>query len=116
MSQDYKKTWTWQMIYFTFSRAVIVAALYYVATHCLSLLKSYLHIAERNSHRLMVIKSMPSLVESAKEIDREKIYYQLLSIIVNYDETGLLKEELGVKFDHKDLKDFLLKATDKISS
>jgi len=109
--KEYDKSWTWQMIYYTFSRAVVVGALYYTASQCIGLLKSYLHIHERNSHRLLIIKSMPSLVE-AKEFDSEKIYLQLLNIIVDYDENGILKSPSPAK-PILDVNDILSKIIDK---
>jgi len=72
---------------------VVVGALYYVSSFLLNLLKSYIHIYQRNSHRLMVINSMASLVESASREERDKIYHKLLDIIICLDKNGILKED-----------------------
>ena len=82
-----------QVIFAIFKKSLIITTSFFIITFLLKLLKSYLHIYQRNSHRLMVINSMASLVESATESEREKIYDKLLDIIINFDKNGILKDE-----------------------
>ena len=83
-STDYKADWTWQIIYFTAARVLIVSGIATLFIYTLNLLKAYLVIYKINREKYFVIKSMASLVESgSKFTNKEIIYNKLLDIVLS---------------------------------
>lgn len=85
--------WTWKIAYHAGIRAVILGALFALLNFFLTLLKAYLHILEVNQHKLRVANSAEGLVAAAKTPEHQDlILSRLVDAIVDFGESGLLKE------------------------
>lgn len=93
--------WTWQIAYYTTIRVTAISGLFALLTYCFKLLKSFIQIYYKGRHRLTVVSSMASLVESATFEERNNIYNKLLDIVVDLGETGLLEKDVDYKLPNE---------------
>jgi hypothetical protein len=95
--------WTWQMIYYTAFRVAIITALFSLISFCFKMLRSSLYILEKYKHRYVVIESLASFVESSPTPGKQVwVFEKLLTIIVEFGDTGLLSKEDDIKVDWLD--------------
>ena len=80
-------------LYHTLLRVLILSAVVGIATFTLKMFRAYLHIAEKNRHRLRVANSVESFVQSALEpAQRDLILAKLTDSIVSFGDSGLVQQ------------------------
>lgn len=84
--------WEWRVIYYTAIRLAALGALGSLTAYFLKILKSQLHLFQKNLHRRRVANCMEALVESAwTEEHRDTIYAKLVEAITDFGDTGLIE-------------------------
>jgi hypothetical protein len=79
------------IIYVTATRATAIGAVFALCTFCFKILRSYLNVYQTSREKLMVIRAMASLVESATEYNkRDEVFIRLFGFITQFKDTGLL--------------------------
>lgn len=92
MGQELDPEWTWRIVYYTTIRLAGLGALGSIAAYCLKILRSQLHMFQRNQHRQRVANCMEALVESTYTPEqRDLIYAHLVEAITQFGETGLIE-------------------------
>jgi hypothetical protein len=80
----YGEFWTWQLIYVTTTRIVLVSLFASLVVFTLNLLKSYLDTHRINRDKLFIVRSMASLVTAGADYTKqEHIFNKLLDILVS---------------------------------
>lgn len=82
-----------ETIHFTLIRLFLLSVIAGLATFTIRMLRAYLHIAEKNRHRVRVANSMESFLQSTVEPEqRDLILAKLTDSIVNFGDSGLVRE------------------------
>lgn len=90
-SRELPADWTWQLAVYAGLRATLLGALASLATYCLKILKSQLHILQINSHRVRLANSMAAFVEVGQTPEqRGMIIMRLLDPIIDFGGSGLI--------------------------
>ena len=102
MAQELDPNWSWRIIYFTAIRLAALGAIGTLGAYCLRILRSQLHMFQRNLHRRRVANCIEAFVQSASTPEqRDFIYAQLVEAITQFGDTGLVeggeKDNLGTK-------------------
>jgi hypothetical protein len=85
---------TLDVIYFTAIRLVLLSALAAVATFCLRVFRSNLHMRAQNAHRLRVANSIAAFVEAARTNEQsDQILAQLVGAVASFGSTGLVETD-----------------------
>ena len=84
--------WTWQVVYVLGLRLAALGAVASLAAYCLGILRSQLHLFQRNLHRQRIANCIEAFVQSAATPEqRDFIYSQLVEAIIKFGDTGLVK-------------------------
>ena len=80
-------------IYYTAIRITLLGILGAVATFCLRIYRSQLHMSHHNAHRQVVAASMQSFVDSATTKEhRDKILSVLVEAVAAFGSSGLIRD------------------------
>lgn len=98
LKETFPNNWSWQIVYCSIIRVTIAGAIFSLSSFCFKILKSYIHLSEKNNHRIAVIQSMANLVGAAKDdTQRNIIYTKLINIIVDFEDPGLISSDKDFK-------------------
>ena len=85
-------SWTWQVLHFSGLRLAALGAVASLGAYCLSILRSQLHLFQRNLHRQRIANCIEAFVQSASTPEqRDFIYSQLVEAIIKFGDTGLVR-------------------------
>ncbi len=92
MKPELNTTWTWQVVYFSGLRLAALGAVASLGAYCLGILRSQLHLFQRNLHRQRIANCIEAFVQSASTPEqRDFIYSRLVEAIIKFGDTGLVK-------------------------
>ena len=81
-------------VYYTTIRITLLGIISAVATFCLRIYRSQLHMTRHNSHRKRIANSMQSFVDSATTKDhRDKILSILVEEVATFGSSGLIRDK-----------------------
>ena len=85
--------WT-SSLYYALLRILILSTIASVAAFTLRVYRAFLHLSERNKHRVRVANSVESFVQSALEPNqRDLILGKLTDAVVNFGDSGLVQQK-----------------------
>lgn len=112
MNVELTTEWTSQIIYVLGLRFAALGAVASLGAYCLSILRSQLHLFQRNLHRQRIANCVEAFVQSASTPEqRDFIYSQLVEAIIKYGDTGLVKGRVEEQPTTKLLIDGLPRST-----
>lgn len=93
-SKDLSNTWTWQLAAWAGMRMTFLAALASIATYCMRILKSQLHMLQYNFHRIHLTNSLGALIGSGVDKDQRRIILaELVRVIADFGGSGLIPND-----------------------
>ena len=94
----YHHLWTWEIIYYTAIRLMLSGVFISLMAFCFKMLRSYMHMAEHNRHKLTIIKSMAYLVGAGKNQEqRDIVFNSLTQMITDFGNIGIISQDSDFK-------------------
>lgn len=92
---DLPASFTWQFAYHSIVRSIALGVLLTLATYCIRMFSSYLHMYQHNEHRIRITNCIPSFVDAAlTDKQSDIILARLVESVSNFGESGILKNNL----------------------